>query len=920
MNHRRASSHRAGASGPPAGSRALLCAVIAGILVSWHGGVLAAASPANGADASAIVDANFDRSLLSGAGNHTGDLSRFERGNVVLPGVYRTDIFLNGSWVGRGDVRFAAPTPDAAAVPCLTKAMFEQLGLPLQKLSAAQQAKLAEEKGCAEISELIPAATMTFDQSELRLDVSIPQAWLGSRARGYVSPENWDQGVDAALLNYNFNSYRNRNNGITQTSSFLGLNAGLNLGAWHLRQDSTVVMQSGAAGTPSATHWQNVDTYVRRDLPGLRAQLTVGDSYTSGDLFDSVSIRGAQLATDDRMLPDSMRGYAPTVRGVAETNAKVTIRQNGIVLYETTVSPGPFVISDLYPTGYGGDLSVTVTEADGRVRTFAVPYASVPQLLRPGLTRFSVVAGELHDASFHAHPAVAQATIQHGFTNVLTGYAGAVGSDGYGALQLGSALNTTYGALAMDVTAAHTQIPGQSTQTGESVRLSYSKILPASDTSLTVATYRYSTSGYLGLRDALTLRDLARGYRYVDPTTLTTIAGVNVPTLLTPAQRAALLGVNGDNFSTYTSQLDRQRSRFDINLSQRLGSRGGSLYVTGSAIDYWNRNGTDVQFQVGYNNTFHKLGYSFSATRTRDAYSRMSNQFFASFTLPLGDSVHAPTIGASFTHDSTGHTLDQATFNGTLGEDNQFTYGATASHDNGVGNGGSSGGNAGTLYAGYRSPYAQINGSVGAGSGYSQASLGVAGAIVAYSGGVTFGQPMGDTVGIVEAPEAVGARVINGTGVRVDRFGHALVPYLTPYNLNTVQLDPKGLPLSVQLEATSTQVAPHAGAVVLLKFKTDAGRSAIARVHRSDGQMLPFGAEVMDAQNQSVGVVGQAGRILLRGVKDSGQLTVQWNTDDEQPMRCSFPYQLPAPVKGQPRTFETIEATCTPTVVDGTRS
>ncbi|MCT6957964.1 fimbria/pilus outer membrane usher protein, partial [Salmonella enterica] len=84
------------------------------------------------------------------------------------------------------------------------------------------------------------------------------------------------------------------------------------------------------------------------------------------------------------MLPDSMRGYAPTVRGVAETNAKVTVRQNGVVLYETTVAPGPFTISDLYATGYGGDLAVTVTEADGRVRSFAVPYASVPQLLRPG--------------------------------------------------------------------------------------------------------------------------------------------------------------------------------------------------------------------------------------------------------------------------------------------------------------------------------------------------------------------------------------------------------------------------------------------------------------------------------------------------------------------------------------------------------
>jgi len=926
VNAARATHGRTDLHGRAVGARALLCMAIAGALFggqapSRAADAAAAAPAANGADAaSSGADASFDRNLLPGAGSNTSDLSRFERGNLVLPGVYRTDIFLNDGWVGRADVRFAAPRPDASAVPCLNKALFEQLGLPLQKLSAEQQARLADPNGCAPIGELIPAATASFDQPNLRLDVSIPQAWLGARARGYVSPENWDAGVPAALLNYNVNSYRNRSNGVTQTSTFAGFNAGLNAGPWHLRQDSTFVMQSGSAGTRSSHHWQSIDTYVRRDLPSLRAQLTLGDSYTSGDLFDSVSIRGAQLATDDRMLPDSLRGYAPTVRGVAETNAKVTIRQNGIVLYETTVAPGPFVISDLYPTGYGGDLEVAVTEADGRVRSFAVPYASVPQLLRPGLSRFAVAAGELHDASIHAHPAIVQGTIQHGFTNLLTGYAGVVALNGYGAVQVGTALNTRYGALAVDLTDARTEIPGQSTQNGQSLRLSYSKILPDTDTSLTLATYRYSTRGYLGLRDALTLRDVANGYRYVDPTTLTTIDGVLVSKLLTPDQLRALQGASQGAFATYTSQLDRQRSRFDVSLNQRLGQRGGSFYLTGSAIEYWNRKGTDVQFQAGYNNTFRRLSYTVSATRTRNAYSRIGKELFVSFTLPLGDGAHAPMFGGSLAHDSSGHSLDQATVNGTLGVDNQFDYGATVSHDNGVGNGGGSGGNAGTVYAGYRSPYAQLDGSVGAGSGYSQASLGVAGAVVAYSGGVVFGQPTGDTVAVVEAQQASGSRVVNAAGVRVDRFGHALVPYLTPYNLNTIQLDPKGLPLTVQLDATSAQVAPHAGAVVLLKFKTESGRTAIARVRRADGRPVPFGAEVVDAQEQSLGVVGQAGRILLRGVKDSGRLSVRWNTEDGQPMRCTFPYQLSAPAKGQAQGYEKIEATCTPVAAGGSPS
>ncbi|WP_347359940.1 fimbria/pilus outer membrane usher protein, partial [Pseudomonas sp. MWU12-2115] len=121
-----------------------------------------------------------------------------------------------------------------------------------------------------------------------------------------------------------------------------------------------------------------MSAYPQHDLTAWQAVLTVGDSFTPSDLFSSVGFRGAQINSDDRMLPESMQGYAPVVRGVAETNARVSIRQNGNLIYENTVPPCEFRINDLYNTGYAGDLNVTVTEADGRTRQFVVPYAAVP--------------------------------------------------------------------------------------------------------------------------------------------------------------------------------------------------------------------------------------------------------------------------------------------------------------------------------------------------------------------------------------------------------------------------------------------------------------------------------------------------------------------------------------------------------------
>ncbi|WP_229720679.1 fimbria/pilus outer membrane usher protein [Dyella nitratireducens] len=896
----------------------LLCAGIAAALGNWTNVSAAPAAAASGADASASGGyADFDRSLLAGAGQNTTDLSRFEHGNPILPGVYNADVYLNNVWVGRSDVRFAAPSANVSATACIDRRLLDQLGLHPAKLPAETLASLSDSKACVSMDSLITGATATFDMSQLRIDVTVPQAYLGQVARGYVNPEYWDAGVPAALLNYNFNTYRSSSQGQTQTTSYLGLNSGLNLGPWHFREDATVNWQSATASTPSRRQWQNINTYVQRDLSSLRAQLTIGDSFTDGAVFDSYGIRGVQLGTDDRMLPQSLQGYAPVVRGVAQTNAKITVRQNGVLIYETTVSPGPFSLSDLYPTGYGGNLQVTVTEADGHVSTFSVPYASVAQLLRPGITRFDVAVGELRDATIHDKPAVLQATVQHGFNNLLTGYAGLAGSQGYGALLAGAAINTHYGAFAMDVTQADAHIPGYSTQSGQSVRLTYSKIIPSTQTTLSVATYRYSTGGFLSLTQAEEARSYARqginAFNVVTQPVVQTIDGVPVQSVLTPAQQAAL---TGSAFTTSpiisATGVERQRSNFTLSLNQPLGRIGGSIYANVSASDYWNRHGNDTQFQVGYNNHFRQLAYSISATRSVDPLGRYDNAYFVSFTLPLGRNTHSPSLTLNFNHDQQTGSQAQAMLTGTLGSDNQFNYSATATHSS------NNGGNAGSVNVGYRSPYAVFNASYGDGSGYSQASLNVSGSVIAHPGGVTFGQPLGDTVGIVYLPNAAGARLANAPGARVDHFGYAVVPYLTPYQLNTIQVDPKGLPLDVQLDATSAQVVPYAGAVVMVKFKTENGRTLIVQARLKDGQALPFGAEVYNEKGISLGVVGQAGQILLRGVDQAGRLTAHWQDDSGAAQSCSFDYRLEPKGKHKQaaKSYEQMSVTCTKTGTD----
>ncbi len=110
---------------------------------------------------------------------------------------------------------------------------------------------------------------------------------------------------------------------------------------------------------------------LERDITPLRSRLTLGDSYTNGDIFDGINFRGAQLASDDNMLPDSQKGFAPVIHGIARGTAQVSIKQNGYEIYQSTVPPGPFTINDLYAAGNGGDLQVTIKENDGTSRSSA---------------------------------------------------------------------------------------------------------------------------------------------------------------------------------------------------------------------------------------------------------------------------------------------------------------------------------------------------------------------------------------------------------------------------------------------------------------------------------------------------------------------------------------------------------------------
>ncbi|MHA7844780.1 fimbria/pilus outer membrane usher protein [Serratia sp. D1N4] len=816
----------------------------------------------------------FDASFLNLDDRKSVDLSRFANGSSALPGVYKTALYVNNQLVSNTDIEFK-PREDKSVYPCLTSEIIKNITFNYEKLPADFLSQQSGGELCIDLQRKLPQAQVNYDSNEQRLDIVIPQVYMLNAARGTVSPELWDRGVPALLLGYNVNGYTSESQGNTFSSIFAGVNAGLNVNGWYLRHNGSYNWTNNGQ-----KQYSNINTYLQRDIPQLMGRVLIGQANTPGQIFDTLPFSGIQLASDERMLPESLRGYAPDIRGIARTNARVTVRQSGQVLYETTVTPGEFLINDLYPTGYGGDLDVTVRESDGTEQTFRVPYASVAQLLRPGSSRYAITAGELRSDNIRDKPTLYQATYQRGLTNAITGYGGLQVSQDYYALQLGAAVGLPVGAVAFDVTQARTHLgkgpvaddsryKPDNSLSGQSYQLSYSKMINETNSNLSLAAYRFSTSGYMDFMTAMQTRD------------------------------AVAKGFSPDS-------VWRAKNRFTVTAGQGLAEGWGQLYISGSVQNYWNKEGIEKQYQVGYNNNYKSLSYGISINRSYSSLGTTQTNYLLSFSLPLGrnDQIHTPQLRMDLSHDNSGRNGQQVSVSGTAGVENQLSYGVTAMNANqGVGSSGS-------LSTNYRSPFTALSGAYSTGKGYQSVSAGLYGTVIGHSGGVTFTPYTSDTFALVEAKGAQGASVSSYPGVRIDSRGYAIVPYLNAYQMNEVSIDPNGMPTDIELDNTSQKVAPYSGAVVKVKYDSKRG-IPILIMTTYQGEPVPFGANVVDEKGNSVGSVGQGGQLYARVAVEQGQLRIIWG--EGSGMQCSVRYRLLPQAKGsQQQLMQRFDSVCQP--------
>jgi outer membrane usher protein PapC len=813
------------------------------------GGLMSLAGTAMGAG-----DIEFNTDVLDLSDRTNIDLSQFARSGFILPGTYPMAVQLNAQSIPEQSVAFYPPDNDPkGSQACLSHSLVEQLGL-----KAADAGKLTwwRDGECLDITSL-PGMEVSGDLATSTLSISLPQAYLEYNAINWDPPSRWDEGVPGLLVDYSLTAQSNyqKNDGQRKNLSGNGT-VGANAGAWRLRADWQGRVESGrqeAAG-PQKLEWSRY--YAYRAIPALKARLVVGESYLYSDLFDSFRFTGASLNSDQSQLPPNLRGYAPEVVGVAKTNAKVIISQQGRVLYETLVAAGPFRIQDLNDA-VTGKLDVRVEEQDGSVHTFQLNTAGVPYLTRPGQVRYKLATGRPSnlqngsDGNFFG-----TGEFSWGVSNGWSLFGGGIADNNYRALSVGAGRDLlAFGAVSLDVTQSHADVWNE-TLSGKSYRLQYSKNFEQYDSQVTFAGYRFSEKNFLSMSEYLD----ARYY------------GMN-----------GELGGRGDyrDPNEGWKPIGGSKALYTVTVNKQFRDLGATVYASYHKQTYWDRPDThrwnlslSRYFNVG---TVKNMSLSLNMYRTQE-YNYKDNGMALTVSLPLG---RTGTLSMDASR-AAGKNNVATRYSDRLDERN--SYQLSASDTSASGYLSHMGDHADIDLSASRQQGGSSSLSVSARGGATLTAHGAALHRTTSTGGTRL---MVDTAGVPDVP-------VRGYGAptRSNAFGKAVISDISSYQRTAASVDLERLPSNIEATQSVTQLTLTEGAIGYRSLDVIAGEKAMAVLRLADGSSPPFGATVKNLKQQDTGIVNDGGRVYLSGIQAGEQMSVSWGGDE----RCllTLPDTLPA--------------------------
>lgn len=561
-------------------------------------------------------------------------------------------------------------------------------------------------------------------------------------------------------------------------------------------------------------NWVRLETTFNRDFPDDNMSLRLGDSTTrTGSWGRSVYFGGVQLARNFTLQPGFLSQPIPTLAGQATAPSTVELYVNDTLRQTSQVPSGPFTV-DNFPLMTGsGQARLVVRDLLGRETVLVQDFFTHSNLLRQGLSDWSVEAGAVRN-----NLGVENADYGERFGSGLLRYGI---SNGLTLESRAEASGRTQGAGVGFTAALPAQVLGQ-------VAVAGSK----DDTNGAGGQWLVGAE-HVSLRHGFTARaeGASQDYRrigQIDPAP--------------PYRRQSLV-----SYTYFSDQL-------------------GSLGLAYARIDTYTASDPVTSFSANYTM---RLGAraSLTLTATHVTGPSTANAVGVNLVIPLDNRT---TIAGSTTTRS-GKTDGYVSASKSLTQESGGAWRALAGR-----RGGENYAEGGLYYQGSHGLVTadavgsdlQKTARLGAVGG-----LVFADGSAFASRRVQDSFALVDVPGYAD----VGVGFQSVVLARTDSGGKALVPGLLPYRQNSIRLDPNELPISAELDTIEMVAVPPARSGVKVTFPVRTGRGALIKIVLDDGQPAPAGAQLELVGDDKEFFVARRGEAFVTGLQAKNTLRLKWN-------------------------------------------
>lgn len=234
----------------------------------------------------------------------------------------------------------------------------------------------------------LPGVRIGLDEASQTVNLDVPpEGFLGGLAKSRPSARMpVSESVFGAFLNYDA-VLQTDQRGSTASGYF---DAAVST-QWGLGVASFVAGQAALGGASPAIR---LDTYYRFDDPNALTRLTLGDAIVRSAVWSTpFRYGGVQFGTQFGLQPGYISYPTPTLHGSSGLPSAIEVYVNDTLRYQGRAEAGPFAVPNIPVLTGAGEMRFAVTDALGVQRTVTTPYYVSSNLLRSGLSDYSLELG-----------------------------------------------------------------------------------------------------------------------------------------------------------------------------------------------------------------------------------------------------------------------------------------------------------------------------------------------------------------------------------------------------------------------------------------------------------------------------------------------------------------------------------------------